>query len=177
MGSLLPSSLQGTCSLMGRSLTLVLVVTGLLEKMAGNKWPVVCHQAQTYMKSLKREWPLRPLSDSTRVMWCHMPQWPPDSSGIQQGSRKNIHQFPRVEDALTAWVLRSQGRYSTRFSVTRPETTGAGAGMMPRDGRLSAHLTHLTPVLCQPILCVSSLMVGTTQISSKFSAVSTLMEN
>ena len=53
---------------MGRSLTLVLVVTGLLEKMAGNKWPVVCHQAQTYMKSLKREWPLRPLSDSTRVM-------------------------------------------------------------------------------------------------------------
>ena len=35
-GSSLPSSLQPTCSLMVRILTLVLVVSVLLEKMAGN---------------------------------------------------------------------------------------------------------------------------------------------
>ena len=36
-GSSLPCSLQLTCSLMGRSLTLVLMVSVLLEKMAGNE--------------------------------------------------------------------------------------------------------------------------------------------
>ena len=42
---LLPISLQPTCSLMdrSRSLTLVLMVTMLLEKMAGNEWSVMCH--------------------------------------------------------------------------------------------------------------------------------------
>ena len=86
-----------------------------------------------------------------------MPQWRPDSSGIQQGSYKNIHQFPRVEDALIAWVLRSQGRYSTRFSVTRPETpgAGAGAGMMPREAVRSPHLSHPCPVPAN-LMCFQS---------------------
>lgn len=39
--SFLPGSLQSTCSLIGRSLTLVLVVSVLLEKMAGNEWSVM----------------------------------------------------------------------------------------------------------------------------------------
>ena len=39
--SSLPGSLQPTCSLTGKSLTQVLVVTMLLEKMAGNEWAVM----------------------------------------------------------------------------------------------------------------------------------------
>ena len=40
-GSSLPFSLQPTCSLMGRSLTLVLVVSVLLENMVGNEWSMM----------------------------------------------------------------------------------------------------------------------------------------
>ena len=92
----------------------------------------------------KRMTTLRPCQILQGWCECHMPQWPANSSGIQQGSYKNIRQFAREEDALIARVLRSQGRYSARFSVTRPETPGAGAGMMLWDGRLSAHLTYRT---------------------------------
>ena len=42
--SSLPGSLQPTCSLTGRSLTQVLVVTMLLKKMAGNEWAIMWHQ-------------------------------------------------------------------------------------------------------------------------------------
>lgn len=66
--SSLPCSLQLTCSLMGRSLTLVLVVSVLLEKMAGNNDQSCDTRPKTHMKSLKREWTLRPLSDSKKVM-------------------------------------------------------------------------------------------------------------
>ena len=43
IGSSLPGSLQPTYSLMGRCLTLVLVVNVLFEKMAGNEWSVKGH--------------------------------------------------------------------------------------------------------------------------------------
>ena len=43
-GSSLPGSMQPTHSLMGRSLTLVLMVSVLLEKMAGNEWTVMWHK-------------------------------------------------------------------------------------------------------------------------------------
>ena len=40
----LSGSLQHRCSLTGKSLTLVLMVSVLLEKMAGNEWSVKGHQ-------------------------------------------------------------------------------------------------------------------------------------
>ena len=103
------------------------------------------------MKSLKREWTLRPLSDSKRMMYHISQCFPNTRTAIQQGDIKNKHQVPRaevktVQRLLVCRVLRAQGQCSTRWSMTHTEAPGTGTEKVPGRGRLqTAPLTHFTP--------------------------------
>ena len=104
---------------------------------------------QTHMKSLKRKWTLKPLSDSKRMM-CHISQWFPNTrTAIQQGDIKTSIRFPEVKTVqrlLICQVLRAQGQCSTGWSMTHTEAPGAGTEKVTGWGRWqTAPLTHFTP--------------------------------
>ena len=91
-GSSLLSSLQPTWSLMGRGLTLVLVGSVLLEKMAGSEWPVMWHQTPNS------------LSDSKRVTWVSHARVTPKHLRYPSGSQS------RSQDcSQTPWLYQSCG--------------------------------------------------------------------
>ena len=172
------------------------MVSVLLEKMAGNEWEVMWHQAPNHMKSLKR-WTLRPLSDSKRVMWVSQATVPSKQQDrCPAGRYKNIHHVPGAEGKtiqrlLICQVLWAQGQCRTRCSVTRTENPGAGAGRVPGWGRWqTVHFLLISFLSCVwlrsrvgDVLTLSQPLVThlrwnqCTGSSSKFSVVRTLMRN
>ena len=131
------------------------MVSVLLEKMAGNEWEVMWHQAPNHMKSLKR-WTLRLLSDYKRVIWVSCATVPfKHQDRCPAGRYKNTHKVSRAEvktiqRLLICWVMWAQGQCSTGCSVTtqRLLVQVQGEAQDGEGGRLS------TPLLISFLSCV-----------------------
>ena len=147
---------------MGRSLTLVLFVSVLLEKMAGNEWAVMWHQDpnlhEVTQKRMDTKATVRFSKGDVNVTNHSDLQTP----GHAFSRYKNTHQVTRaevktVQKLLICRVLWAQGWCSTRCSMTCTEDPGAGAGGGPGRGRRQ---TVLSPYSSHPVLCLALVQGG-----------------
>lgn len=119
---------------MGRSLTLVLMVSVLLEEDGRKQMTSDVTQNPNHVKSFQNRMDTKRLLSVPKRVICVTWQCPSNArTGIQQGSYENIHQVSRVSKTikglLICWVLWTQERdyqYQVFHDSQRLPGTGAG---------------------------------------------------
>ena len=129
----------------------MLVVSVLLEKMAGNERPVMLYPIPNLHEVTQRRMDTKASVRFSKVGVSVTHHSDLETPGHASSRYRNIHQAPgaevkTIQRLLICWVLWAQGGCRARCSMTHTEASGTGAGGGPGrgDGRLSAPLTHLT---------------------------------